>query len=105
MYSPGTILTLAAFVAIFIQRKSLTIFAKASKESLSSMKMTAISLVATLAMVQVFVNSGMNMNDLVSMPQYIAESLADSLGSIWIFVAPFLGELGVLSQGVRRFQH
>ncbi len=99
LYSPGTILTLAAFVAIFIQRKSLTIFAKASKESLSSMKMTAISLVATLAMVQVFVNSGMNMNDLVSMPQYIAESLADSLGSIWIFVAPFLGELGVFITG------
>lgn len=99
LYSPGTILTLAAIIAILIQRKSLKTFTKASAESLSSMKMTAISLLATLAMVQVFVNSGMNMNELASMPQYIAESLAGSLGSIWIFVAPFLGMLGSFVTG------
>ncbi|WP_010531305.1 L-lactate permease [Lentibacillus jeotgali] len=99
LYSPGTVLTLAAISAILIQRKSFSTFTSASKNSLSSMKMTAISLVATLIMVQVFVNSGMNMNDLVSMPQHIAESLANSLGSIWIFVAPFLGELGAFITG------
>ncbi len=99
LYSPGTILTFAAILAFIIQRKSHQTFVKAAKESLSTMKMTAISLIATLAMVQVFVNSGMNLNDLLSMPQYIAESLAGSLGSVWIFVAPFLGELGAFITG------
>ncbi|RYG73205.1 L-lactate permease [Lentibacillus lipolyticus] len=99
LYSPGTVLVLAAISAIAIQRKSFNTFTSASQESISSMKMTAISLIATLIMVQVFVNSGMNMNDLVSMPQHIAESLASSLGPVWLLVAPFLGELGAFITG------
>lgn len=50
-------------------------------------------------MVHVFTNSGMNLNELASMPQYIAESLANSLGFIWLLVAPFLGELGSFITG------
>jgi lactate permease len=50
-------------------------------------------------MVQVFSNSGLNANDLISMPQYIAQSFASTLGPIWIFVAPFLGELGAFITG------
>ncbi|MCA1203553.1 L-lactate permease [Priestia flexa] len=99
LYSPGTILTLAAVFAFLIQRKSYKTFLQASKESLGTMKITAISLIATLAMVQVFVNSGLNLNNLNSMPEYIAESLASSLGSVWIFVAPFLGKLGAFITG------
>jgi len=99
LYSPGTILTIAAILAFIFQRKSHQTFVNAAKESLSTMKMTAISLIATLAMVQVFVNSGINLNELVSMPQHIAESFASSLGSVWIFVAPFLGELGAFITG------
>jgi lactate permease len=99
LYSPGTILTLAAILAFVFQRKSYQTFVSASKEALSTMKMTAISLIATLAMVQVFVNSGINLSELVSMPQYIAQSFAGSLGSVWIFVAPFLGELGSFITG------
>lgn len=99
LYSPGSVLTLAALCAILIQRKSIKTFAVATKQSLSTMTMTAVSLIGTLIMVQVFVNSGMNANDLVSMPQYIAESLANSLGPIWIFAAPFLGELGAFITG------
>ncbi|MGG0719432.1 L-lactate permease [Robertmurraya massiliosenegalensis] len=99
LYSPGTILTIAAILAFIIQRKSTKTFTKAAKDSLSSMKTTSISLIATLAMVQVFSNSGLNSNDLLSMPQYIATSFADNLGFIWIFVAPFLGELGAFITG------
>ena len=99
LYSPGTILTIAAIFAFVIQRKSYKTFIGASKESLTTMKTTSIALIATLSMVQVFVNSGMNLNELISMPQYIAESFAGSLGSVWIFVAPFLGELGAFITG------
>jgi lactate permease len=99
LYSPGTILMVSAIFAFIIQRKSMKTFTKAAKESVSSMKMTSIALIATLAMVQVFSNSGLNTSDLISMPQYIAESFANNLGSIWIFVAPFLGELGAFITG------
>lgn len=99
LYSPGTILAVAALVAILVQRKSFGNLTKATVESLFSMKMTAIALISTLIMVQVFVNSGMNINDLTSMPNYIAQSMASSLGPVWIFVAPFLGELGSFISG------
>lgn len=99
LYSPGTILTISAILAFIIQRKSVQTFTKAAKESFLSMKTTSISLIATLAMVQVFSNSGLNTSELISMPQYIAQAFAESLGSVWIFVAPFLGELGAFITG------
>ena len=99
LYSPGTILAIAALVAVLVQRKSFANVTKATTESLTSMKMTAIALISTLIMVQVFVNSGMNLNDLTSMPNYIAQAMASSMGPIWIFVAPFLGELGSFISG------
>lgn len=99
LYSPGSILILAAIAAVFIQRKSINNFTKASKESLISIKNAGLALLFTLALVQVFTNSGINAKDLISMPQYIAEALASSLGPVWIFVAPFLGQLGAFITG------
>lgn len=64
-----------------------------------TMRTTSIALVATLAMVHVFTNSGINTEELISMPQYIAESMAEHLGFMWMFVAPFLGELGAFITG------
>src|SRR5699024_201640 len=99
LYSPGTILILAAVSAVFIQRKSFSNFNKAAKESLISIKEAGLSLIFTLALVQVFTNSGLNTNDLISMPQYIAQALASTFGSMWIFVAPYLGQLGSFITG------
>ncbi|CQR47163.1 L-lactate permease [Paraliobacillus sp. PM-2] len=99
LYSPGTILTVSALIALVIQRKSFLTITRAAKQSVSTIKATVFALFATLAMVQVFSNSGLNMTDMTSMPQYIALSFANNLGSIWIFVAPFLGELGSFITG------
>ncbi|GAA0604724.1 L-lactate permease [Virgibacillus siamensis] len=99
LYSPGTVLVLAAVFAVIIQRKSFSNFAKASKESLKSILTAGVTLFSTLTLVQVFTNSGINANDLISMPQYIAEALAATFGSGWVMVAPFLGELGAFITG------
>ncbi|AIF44372.1 L-lactate permease [Virgibacillus sp. SK37] len=99
LYSPGSILIVSAILATIVQRKSIKNFIEASKESLLSVRSAGISLIATLALVQVFTNSGINMHDLISMPQYIAQALASTFGSMWIFAAPFLGELGAFITG------
>lgn len=99
LYSPGTILVLAAVLAIFFQRQPFSNFTKASKESLFSIKNAGLALISTLALVQVFTNSAININDLVSMPNYIARALAESIGPAWLFAAPFLGELGAFITG------
>lgn len=99
LYSPGTILLISAFLSILIQRKSISNFAKASRDSMPTLKSTGITLIVTLAMVQVFTNSSLNVNDLTSMPDYIAQVLAKNFGGVWIFIAPFLGELGAFITG------
>ncbi|MGX5791542.1 L-lactate permease [Staphylococcus equorum] len=99
LYSPGTILILSAIFAILIQKKPFKDLTKASMESLSTIKITGITLIATLAMVHVFINSGINANDLISMPEYIAKAMSQYLGPIWLFVAPFLGALGSFITG------
>ena len=99
LYSPGAVLILAALATLVIQKRRITCFTRATKDSLDSIKNTSVALLPTLALVQVFSNSGLNLNELVSMPQYIATTLAGSLGSVWIFVAPFLGILGTFITG------
>lgn len=79
LYSPGTILLLSALFAILIQRKSFKDLSQASVESLNTIKTTGITLVATLVMVHVFINSGINTSDLISMPEYIAENMSKYL--------------------------
>ncbi|WP_280768599.1 L-lactate permease [Salipaludibacillus daqingensis] len=99
LYSPGAVLVVAALISVFTQRKTLKVFGQASKESLNSIKGAALALVPTLALVQVFTNSGINANDLVAMPEYIALSMASTLGGMWVFVAPYLGILGAFITG------
>lgn len=99
LYSPGTILVLAAVLAVFFQRQPFSNFTKAAKESLFSIKNAGLALISTLALVQVFTNSSININDLVSMPNYIAQALAVAIGPAWLFAAPFLGELGAFITG------
>ncbi len=99
LYSPGAVLTLAAIISVFTQRSKFSSFTKASMESLGSVKGAALALIPTLALVQVFSNSGMNMNDLVSMPEYIALSLATTVGGAWPLVAPYVGILGAFITG------
>ncbi|NHA40856.1 lactate permease [Staphylococcus schleiferi] len=99
LYSPGTILFIAAIFAVIIQRKSFKNLGKACKDSAKTIRTTGITLVATLAMVHVFSNSGLNTKELISMPEYIANGMAHTFGDMWLFVAPFLGALGSFITG------
>ncbi|AOM82491.1 L-lactate permease [Salisediminibacterium beveridgei] len=99
LYSPGAVLLLAAFISVFTQKKKLSNFVTATKQSLGTIQGAALALLPTLALVQVFTNSGMNAQDLVSMPQHIATVMAGSLGGMWLFVAPYLGLLGSFITG------
>jgi len=99
LYSPGTILALAAIIGLLVQVKTLRPLAPTAKKVVSSMGGTALALIVTLVMVQVFTNSGLNTAKLPSMPMYIAKFVAKYLAGIWIIIAPFLGELGSFVTG------
>lgn len=99
LYSPGTVLVLAAIIGLLVQAQSFKPLFPTAKKVVSSMGGTALALAVTLVMVQVFTNSGLNQADLPSMPMYIAKFVATYLAGIWIFMAPFLGQLGAFVTG------
>lgn len=99
LYSPGTLMTIAVIAGLLIQVKSLKVFLPTAKKVVFSMKSTAIALGVTLIMVQIFANSGLNTVKMDSMPVYIATVLSKSMSSVWIFIAPFVGELGAFVTG------
>ena len=99
LYSPGFILTLAAAITLLVQARTLKPFVPAAKSVLASMVGTGVTLMVTLIMVQVFSNSGTNGMDLPSMPTYIAKTVSQHMAGVWVFVAPFLGELGAFITG------
>ncbi|SDN73091.1 L-lactate permease [Alkalicoccus daliensis] len=99
LYSPGAVLLLAAFLSIFTQRKKIRDFGFAVKEAKGTVVGAALALFPTLALVNVFINSGINAADLMSMPEYIALVLTNILGDVWHFTAPFLGLLGSFVTG------
>lgn len=99
LYSPGTLLTVAVIIGLLIQVKSLKSFVPTGIKVIKSMKSTAIALIVTLIMVQVFTNSNYNSGYLQSMPMYIASFVSKYFSAGWIFIAPFLGALGSFVTG------
>jgi len=99
LYSPGTILAVAAIIGLLVQARSLKPLLPTAKTVIGSMGNTALALGVTLIMVQVFTNSGLNQAQLPSMPMYIAKFVAKYLAGIWIIMAPFLGQLGAFVTG------
>ncbi|QMS84607.1 L-lactate permease [Candidatus Xianfuyuplasma coldseepsis] len=99
LYSPGFILIVSAILAVFIQRASTKNIKDAGLISFNTVKGAALALIPTLALVQIFSNSGINLSDIDSMPIYLATFLGERLNGIWIFLAPFVGELGSFITG------
>ncbi|MEE6692057.1 L-lactate permease [Lactiplantibacillus plantarum] len=99
LYSPGTILAVAAIIGLLVQARSLKPLLPTAHSVIRSMGNTAIALGVTLIMVQVFTNSGLNQVNLPSMPMYIAKFIATYLAGVWVIMAPFLGQLGAFVTG------
>lgn len=98
LYNPGFILAFVAFISIFIFKKSIHIFKDASKDTLITLKNAALTLLPTLAMVQIFTNSGHTALG-VSMPVYLAKYFGDLFGHSWYMAAPYVGSLGSFVSG------
>lgn len=99
LYSPGTILLLAAIIGVIVQRRAARSFGYAFGGAIKTATVSAIALIPTLIMVQVFTNSGINMGQLEAMSVYIGETLANIGGSAWIVLAPILGAVGAFIAG------
>lgn len=66
---------------------------------------TALALGAAVAMVRIFINSGVNGAGLASMPVELARQATGVFGQQWPVVAPFIGALGSFISGSATFSN
>lgn len=99
LYSPGTILLLAALIAALVQTRSLRPFGGALRQAGGTLVTVLSALIPTLLLVQIFSNSGLNEASHTSMPIYIGAGLAALFGDAWVAAAPILGMIGAFIAG------
>ena len=100
LYLPGTMLALAALAAPLLHRRPLARCARrAWGGAAATLARPTLALLFAVALVRVFIDSGLNASGLDSMPIYLAERLAAVAGSAWPFFAPWVGAMGAFVAG------
>lgn len=102
LYLPGGLLIISALVALLIQAKSGSrgeAFSKAVTESGKTAIGAGFVLMFTIPMVRLFINSGVNLADLPSMPMASAQMFANWFGEAFPLISPTIGALGAFIAG------
>lgn len=99
LYLPGGILLFTALLAVLIQSRSLKPMAQAFGESSKTLVGAGFVLVFTIPMVRIFINSGVNMSDLASMPVTTANFAAGLVGDAFPALSATVGALGAFIAG------
>jgi lactate permease len=99
LYLPGGILVAVCLITILLHRMRPEDFVRAVRESGGSLLGAGFVLVFTVPMVRIMIQSGVNSNDLASMPILMARWVADSVGGIYPLLAPSIGALGAFIAG------
>ena len=98
-YSPGTILILVSFFTFLIHRMNFIEIKDSIKDSFNIIFGAGFVLLFTIPLVRIMINSGLNYNDLVSMPIAMAEGISEAMGKIYPFFSPTIGAIGAFLAG------
>lgn len=99
LYLPGTILIVVGLITVFLHRMTLPDVKAALSESGKMLLGAGFVLVFTVPMVRIYINSGINPQDIPGMPIVMAEWVALHVGVIYPFFAPAIGALGAFIAG------
>ncbi len=100
LYLPGGILITCAIMAAILQSKTaLPALKKSFSDSSKTILGAGFVLVFTIPMVRIFINSGVNMSDVPSMPVASAELFANVFGASFPLVSAMIGALGAFIAG------
>jgi lactate permease len=99
LYLPGTALVLTVLLTLLLHRVNLSQFREALSDSGKALFGAGFVLLFTVPMVRVYINSGVNLLDLPSMPIAMAEWVAAHVGAVWPFFAASIGALGAFIAG------
>lgn len=102
LYLPGGLLLIGALVALLLQSKSgerASVFKGALSDSTKTILNAGFVLMFTIPMVRLFINSGVNLSDLPSMPMASAQMFANWFSDFFPMVSPTIGALGAFIAG------
>ncbi|SEA18002.1 lactate permease [Thalassobacillus cyri] len=105
LYLPGSIFLIVVSITIFYHKMSRQAIKETFFHSAKSMAGSVIALGAAVPMVRVFINSGLNNAELMSMPMELAEMVANMVGGAWPLAAPLIGALGSFISGSATFSN
>lgn len=99
LYSPGTILLLVGSITVFLHRMKIEEVKAALSESGSILLGAGFVLLFTVPMVRIYINSGVNPQEIPGMPIVMAEWVALHVGAVYPLFAPSIGALGAFIAG------
>ncbi len=99
LYLPGGILISVCVVTFLLYRMSFTEISEALKDSIKTLYGAGFVLIFTVPLVRIMINSGINTNDIVSMPIAMAEGMSNLMGQIYPMFAPAVGAVGAFLAG------
>ncbi|SFR00193.1 L-lactate permease [Desulfoscipio geothermicus] len=100
LYLPGTIpFTLVAIITIFLHKMPGSKVKEAWGATFKQMTGPALALFFAVAMVQVMVQSSVNLKGIDGMMITMSKATAMMVGSAWPLVSPFVGILGAFMSG------
>lgn len=99
LYLPGTIFMVISLITVMLHKMSSAETKKAWTDSAAMLAGPALALVFAVALVRIFIDSGVNASGLESMPLVLAEWVAGVAGGAWPAFAPLIGALGSFVAG------
>ena len=99
LYLPGTILVIVSLLTYLLHKMKGEQLKAAFSDSTKVLLGAGFVLIFTIPMVRIYINSGMNPNELPAMPIAMAEWVASNVGSVYPFFAPWVGALGAFIAG------
>ncbi len=99
LYLPGGILISVCVATFLLYRMSFTEISEALKDSIKTLYGAGFVLIFTVPLVRIMINSGINTNDIVSMPIAMAEGMSNLMGQIYPMFAPAIGAVGAFLAG------
>ncbi|MEQ9425902.1 MAG: L-lactate permease [Cyclobacteriaceae bacterium] len=99
LYLPGTILLIVAVLTIALQSIPYKKAQSAFKDSFGMVLGAGFVLIFTIPMVRIYINSGMNLADIPSMPIAMAQWVAATVGNVYPMFTAAIGALGAFIAG------
>lgn len=99
IYLPGFILLVVSVATYWLHRMGRAQIAASWRVAGGQIAGTAVALLFALPLVRIFINTGDNSADYLSMPLTLAEGAASVVGDAWPVVAPWIGALGAFVAG------